>query len=156
MFSIKHFFLGIVLSAGFLLPAAEGAVTRPANCKLSYKLTWVHSISQLPLAIQNDLKLRGIILAGKDENFNSSDLLEQVPSRRFLKAGNLLNQWIIWYEHGGFGYHKHVVGYRLRSRPNLEPSSTRNAQFIANYVGNQCAATNAILSGVLPVVAGDM
>jgi hypothetical protein len=50
-------------------------------------------------------------IANRGESFNATDVevdLSQ-PSRRFVLAGTAPGIWLIVYEHGGRGYHHHLM-----------------------------------------------
>ena len=58
--------------------------------------------------------------------FNPSDFVRDpsVPQRRFLRAYQHGDKWIIWYEHGGRGYHLHALGmlkWKNRQSPEISP-----------------------------------
>ena len=49
-------------------------------------------------------------IAAFGEDFEASDFnLVSGPSRRLLVAGEVADKWFVAYEHGGRGYHHHIV-----------------------------------------------
>ena len=69
------------------------------------------------------------------------------PHRRFLRAYGKKDRWVIWYEHGGRGYHRQTLALLLDSRQGwmAEPWS--------GLSGDLCRATQALFEGV--TTAGD-
>ena len=78
--------------------------------------------------------------------FDSTDLdYAGQPSRRFLRAYHLGTQWMIWYEHGGWGYHWHAIG--MRKWPDARPVKLdRTAKYDGGDAG-LCAASKAYFAG---------
>jgi hypothetical protein len=53
-------------------------------------------------------------LADRDERFNATDLVDdRLPMRRLVFAGGTATAWFVYYEHGGIGYHRHLVIFAL-------------------------------------------
>lgn len=119
------------------------------ECRLE-GATRVDRMSALPAAVSG--ALRGVIgngLADAGEPFNASDVVTSdppVPQRRFLRAYHHGGRWIVWYEHGGIGYHLHAIGLiQRKGRAAPEPYPW------ANYGGGTatalCAGSRAFFDG---------
>ena len=98
-------------------------------------------------------------IAGPGEAFNSSDdyvVGDMTPDRRFLRGVQSGDYWFIWYEHGGFAFHRHVLAYAIRFNGNSSLSGSRIApgrmkawRRISRRIDRHpCVATDAILDGV--------
>jgi hypothetical protein len=82
--------------------------------------------------------------------FNASDFIDPhnpVPQRRFLRAYKRGNVWLVWYEHGGIGYHLHASGLTKRHDPSSVEMDS-DARFIGSTAKDLCAATKAFFEGV--------
>ena len=66
------------------------------------------------------------------------------PRRRFVRAYGHGNRWIVWYEHGGLGYHLHAIGV-------IQSQKTARMDGNARYVGfdgeQLCAGSRAYFGG---------
>lgn len=67
------------------------------------------------------------------------------PHRRFIRAYQSGTQWMIWYEHGGRGYHWHAVGMRKQSE-SRPISLDRNAKYVGGDA-SLCAGSKAYFAG---------
>jgi hypothetical protein len=67
------------------------------------------------------------------------------PERRFIRAYQSGTKWMIWYEHGGRGYHWHAVGMRKQSA-SRPISLDRNAKYVGSD-DSLCAASKAYFAG---------
>jgi hypothetical protein len=107
----------------------------------------------LPPVIQAfcDMAFAGAI-AGKAEKFNATEVVEKgVPSRRILGYVVGDHYAYLWYEHGGRGYHQHLVKfsntkpYEVRAS-YLFPASQyqdihkliNDTKFLSAHLSNQC------------------
>jgi len=65
-------------------------------------------------------------IAGKNEPFNATDVVwvRELPTRRILGYFVTSTTSFLWYEHGGRGYHQHLVRF----------SAVRPEQVEASYV----------------------
>lgn len=65
-------------------------------------------------------------LANPGERFNSTDLIDaRYPTRRLVLAGGDSRSWFVSYEHGGRGYHRHLVIFtQSDGRPRLTYART--------------------------------
>lgn len=118
-------------------------------CRSAVSSTSVNTLSELPGDAQAELRRffpEGFADAGFP--FNPTDVVggDTPPQRRFLRAYEQEGDWIIWYEHGGRGYHLHALGLRQRK-------SGRKVDGFARYTGNTaqhlCAATRAFFDGAM-------
>jgi len=141
--------IGLVapLQSGFREPIAQMpklSACTPAGAKAVYHL------SDLPPEAVARLKRffkEGFADAGAP--FNSTDVIRDhaVPQRRFLRAYQHGDKQIVWYEHGGRGYHLHALGMIERpEQTGLEVSPF--AWFGGGNNADLCAATKAFFAGV--------
>lgn len=129
-------------------------------CRLRHRATLFSQLEQMPASIQADVRSRVGSIARPNEAFNPGDVIyagDATPERRFLRGVQSGDYWFIWYEHGGFGLHRHVLAYAIRingssvlsgepSRPR--PNDRVETSLEANLTGDPCVATDAILDGV--------
>lgn len=81
--------------------------------------------------------------------FNLTDVIRDhsVPQRRFLRAYQHGDKQIVWYEHGGRGYHLHALGMiKWPGHAGLEVSPF--ASFGGGNSADLCAASKAFFAGV--------
>jgi len=111
----------------------------------------VTTMADLPLPVSAELKrfVGPDGISDADGPFNSTDVVgDGVPQRRFLRAYPTGDIWIIWFETGG-----NVSGPRtiaLYRDPNSAAfSPTFQARPGTMFAGNLCAASKAILAGVI-------
>lgn len=73
----------------------------------------VYKTEEIQSNILNALyeKFAGKKIANPDEEFNPTDVIydENIPQRRLVFAGSSSNSWFVCYEHGGYGYHCHLI-----------------------------------------------
>ena len=108
------------------------------------------TMSQLPDDIRAELlRFFKNDFAEAGAPFNPSDVIDPahfVPQRRFLRAYRQKGDWIVWYEHGGIGYHLHAVGVRhwhLKSGAAIDSSS----RYMGQTARELCAASKAFFDG---------
>ena len=151
-----------------VLLAAPGAASqhfssRPTDwpgCRMRHRVTFLSRLEAMPASIQADFRRRVGHVAGPNEAFNPGDvsyLGDSTPERRFLRGVQSGDYWFIWYEHGGFAFHRHVLAYALRfngnsylsGRPHrAQPNERVETSLEANMTGDPCVATDSILDGV--------
>lgn len=87
-------------------------------------------------------------LSDADGLFNSTDVIgDDVPGRRFIRAYHVGGNWVIWYERGGFIHNNRTIA--LRSQRERQGRTLQwTAEPATTFVGDLCAATKAIASGV--------
>ncbi len=110
---IRGCLLALAFSQAFAAGAAEKS--SPLLVFANAPAQSVQRLSDLPAAIQGLLQARvpgGIAAAGSP--YNATDVVadESLPSRRLRGAGRTGPLWFVWYEHGGRGYHQHLVLFR--------------------------------------------
>jgi len=73
-------------------------------------------------------------VAFKDEPFNSTDnvINNDAPFRRIIDELVISNTGYLWYEHGGRGYHQHLVLYSITKPEDV----LENYTFIKSKYGN--------------------
>src|SRR5262245_40596960 len=96
---------------------------------LTEQYTLVGTVQQIPPAVIADLSARmqhDPRLANPGERFNRTDVVDsRYPMRRLVLAGLGARSWFVSYEHGGRGYHRHLVVYAQRDgRPMLAYAGT--------------------------------
>ncbi|NIJ28843.1 hypothetical protein FHT00_000776 [Sphingomonas insulae] len=119
-------------------------------CVLQTASTMATSMAQLPPDVVEEFHRaignRKVSDAGGP--FNSTDVIddEDVPQHRFLRAYNIAGYWVIWFELGGRVSGPRTIAFtRERSQRNKERKYV--VQHGTRFVGNLCAATNAIADG---------
>jgi len=139
---------------------APGEPSHWPACRMRHRVRVLSRLEDLPASIQADFHNRVGRIAGPGEPFNSSDVYvmgDMTPDRRFLRGVQSGDYWFIWYEHGGFAFHRHVLAYAIRfngtSSLSGEPHRARPNERVetslqANLTGDPCVATDAILDGV--------
>jgi hypothetical protein len=106
-----------------LVPSGRG------NFPLTEKYVLATTVEQIPPAVMADLSARmkhDPRLANPGERFNRTDVIDpRYPMRRLVLAGLGARSWFVSYEHGGRGYHRHLVVYAQRDgRPVLAYAGT--------------------------------
>lgn len=81
--------------------------------------------------------------------FNATDVIRNpsVPQRRFLRAYQHGDKWIVWYEHGGRGYHLHALGM-IKWPDQTGPKISPFGWFGGGNSAALCAASKAFFDGV--------
>lgn len=112
-----------------------------------------HAAESLPPVIKAfcDMAFAGDI-AGKGEKFNATDVVEKgVPSRRILGYVIGDHYAYLWYEHGGYSHHQHLVKFS-NTRPYEVKASylfattqyqdihdlINDTKFLSAHLSNQC------------------
>jgi hypothetical protein len=109
---------------------SESAVFSPRhNFPLTEKYVLATAVEQIPPGVMADLSARmkhDPRLANPGERFNRTDVVDpRSPMRRLVLAGLGARSWFVTYEHGGRGYHRHLVVYAQRGgRPTLAYAAT--------------------------------
>ena len=74
-------------------------------CDLGKKAKVATYIASLPKEVSAELARLSRSVGGVSEAncpYNSTDVVDgRVPTRRFIRAYHVQNNWIVWYEHGG-------------------------------------------------------
>jgi len=107
----------------------------------------------LPPAIQGfcDMAFAGDI-ARQGQKFNATDVIEKgVPRRRILGYVVGKRYAYLWYEHGGRGYHQHLVKFSKTKPYELKVSYVfektkykdihnliKDTRFLNNHLTNHC------------------
>jgi hypothetical protein len=99
------------------------------NFPLTEQYALATTVQQIPPAVMADLSARmkhDPRLANPGERFNRTDVVDpRYPLRRVVLAGLGARSWFVSYEHGGRGYHRHLVAYAQRDgRPTLAYAGT--------------------------------
>jgi hypothetical protein len=99
------------------------------NFPLTEKYVLATTVEQIPPTVMADLSARmkhDPRLANPGERFNRTDVVDpRYPMRRLVLAGLGARSWFVSYEHGGRGYHRHLVVYAQRGgRPALAYAGT--------------------------------
>ena len=111
-----------LMSESFV-PSAHGSFP------LTEKYVLATTVEQIPPGVMADLSARmkhDPRLANPGERFNRTDVVDpRYPMRRLVLAGLGARSWFVTYEHGGRGYHRHLVVYAQRDgRPMLAYAGT--------------------------------
>ena len=127
---------------------------------MRHRATYFSRLEDMPEPIQADFRERVGRVAAPDEAFNPGDVIytdDPTPERRFLRGLRSGDYWFVWYEHGGFAFHRHVLAYSIRINGNAyvsgephraQPGDRVETTLAANLTGDPCIATDAILDGV--------
>jgi hypothetical protein len=149
--------LAFIFGIGLILGSSAGAAldTSPLLVFAEQPVQGVGGLADLPASIRSLLEARlphGIAAVGA--RYNATDYItdESLPSRRLLGAGRTGALWFVWYEHGGRGYHQHLV--------LLRPGGTSSAEVVASAIFlqeprnlealQQLAKAGALAPGPLP------
>jgi hypothetical protein len=120
----------VILFAGYMVLVSESAIpSARGNFPLTETYVLVTTVEQIPSAVMADLSARmkhDPRLANPGERFNRTDVVDpRSPMRRLVLAGLGARSWFVTYEHGGRGYHRHLVVYAQRAgRPTLAYAAT--------------------------------
>jgi hypothetical protein len=145
--------LAFTLGLGLFLGPAAGAAsdTPPLLVFAQQPAQGLAGLTELPAPIQSLLEARipeGIAAVGAP--YNATDYItdESLPSRRLLGAGRTGPLWFVWYEHGGRGYHQHLV--LLRSSGSASAEVVASAVFL-QHPRNLEALQQLAKIGALPL-----
>jgi len=113
----------------FHLVSESAIPSAPRNFPLTEKYVLATTVEQIPPAVMADLSARmkhDPRLANPREPFNRTDVVDpRYPMRRLVLGGLGARSWFVSYEHGGRGYHRHLVVYAQRDgRPTLAYAAT--------------------------------
>jgi hypothetical protein len=84
-------------------------------------------------------------IAPRGGEFNISDVIygASPPQRRVVEAGRAGDRWFLWYEHGGYAYHQHLVLLEF----HLGDRAAKAVTNISDLRGDFCAPVKQWLSG---------
>jgi hypothetical protein len=138
-----------LLLAASVQAAAPPAAAEP-GCAVTRATVFVRRFADLPAEIRDDV-LRGGAIAEAGQPFNEGDVIyldqPRLPDRRFVLGGQSGGNWFLWFDHGGFARHDHVLGYHpVYSAANMQTPTLMRA---ADFIGEPCEAINAFLRGVM-------
>lgn len=148
------FLLGAMLQAAPLPPETWKERNRPdmpaiSACELGAGSRIAATITQLPDEVAAELhRFFGPEGGISEANglYNSTDVVNGgVPVRRFLRAHQVGDYWIVWYERGGLAAGQRTIA--LKRDGNREGSTYRMLPG-TTFRGDLCAATKAIAAGV--------
>ena len=122
----------VVLFAWYVashLVSESAAGSARGKFPLTEKYVLATTVEQIPPAVMADLSARmkhDPRLANPGERFNRTDVVDpRYPMRRLVLAGLGARSWFVSYEHGGRGYHRHLVVYAQRDgRPTVAYAGT--------------------------------
>lgn len=151
--------LGSLLQSAPLPPATWKERNQPdmpilPTCDLGSGAV-AHTISDLPSPVSNALMrfFGSEKISDAGGPFNSTDVVDgHVPQRRFLRAYEAENYWIIWFEVGGIVSGPRTLAFYRDSRSSAA-SPAYHARPGTIFAGNLCAASKAILAGVVAAAA---
>ena len=74
-------------------------------------------VQKIPKAIKHEIKVtykHRFVMVNPDKNFQETDVKggRKLKERRLVFWSNCDGVFILVYEHGGFGYHKHVITFK--------------------------------------------
>lgn len=122
-----------------------------APCEFGQPAQQTLLLEALPKEIQSELsRFFGPAGGLVDANgaFNRTDVIDdpKVPQRRFVRAYFVQNTWLIWYEHGGFGYHLHTLALTRWPGGRSDQANYR-ATPESSFTGDLCVGSKAFLAG---------
>ncbi|RSU54844.1 hypothetical protein [Sphingobium yanoikuyae] len=116
----------------------------------------VNKMAELPEIVSSEIA-RVFASGGiseADGPFNSTDFVDgSVPRRRFLRGYRSADYWIIWFEVGGNAGGPRTIALR-RSTHAPASSPAFQARPGTIFAGDLCAASKAILAGVVAANGG--
>lgn len=135
--------------------STQSVATRPdiivPDCKFDEQPRIVRSLKDAP-DIAAEFARQGLRVADVGEPFVPHDVVDSsrdLPHRQFIRAYAFKDRTIVWYHHGGFGTHNHIVELRESRDAQAGPDSSPVLRLTgARLTGNLCVATRALLDGV--------
>ena len=145
-----------VLGVGSQTATAQTVATSPstpvpATCPGLKPVLVVTSLRDLPDVAAEFRRLK-LDIADAGEKFIPFDVSDKasegLPHRQFVRAYEFKDRTIVWYYKGGFVTNFHIVELRMQR------DTMKNAPLMLRFtgrtlVGPPCAATEAILAGVV-------
>ncbi|HLY58830.1 MAG TPA: hypothetical protein VKS60_24925 [Stellaceae bacterium] len=141
----------IASNAAFAEPSPN-----PACPALDQGGTSFNSVKEIPAPIATELarKMPGAILnefimADRDQPWQVTDVVipgPRLPSRRFIRGGNVGSRWYIWYETGGIAHEFYVAIVEL-------PSTREAAKAVTHFFASpdrMCSETREHLADPTP------
>lgn len=145
--------LGLVLLLSGASAARAAEVPVPfADCSIHHPATFFARLDAMPPAVQSALEARTGPLAEPGEAFDSTDARgsrDPTPTRQFVGGIDSGAFRFVWYRHGGYGVHLHVVAFVARLVAYHTPGVPIAVASLEMRDGLGCVATDAILDGVL-------
>lgn len=124
-------------------------------CDLGKEAMISRSIANLPKEAASELSRyfqSGGGIAEANAQYNSTDVVDsKVPSYRFIRAYNIKNYWIIWYQRGGGFVTGHETIALETDKAIKDGRHAYRAMPGTRFTGNLCEATKALLVGVRSV-----
>ncbi len=108
-----------LVGAAFLSRLFAGTTSMPSPVKeilgTAYvQATTVEQIPRLALTALLNLMKHDPRMANPGDPFNATDVVDTaVPMHRLVLAAGSSESWLIYYEHGGRGYQRHLVVFTL-------------------------------------------
>ena len=140
------------LAASFLIGASGCASTRPPappdpdfSCVLTHPSTSVGSLKQLPTPIRKALNDLVGEMADRGEFFNNGDVVTKpAPFARFIRGGQIGENWYVWHERGGIAYWLQITLF------GSDPSGTAHVTAMAHIAqaGQLCTETDRLLDNL--------
>ena len=107
----------LMLSTGFDLAASPPAPQSPVAAILTAEAVDTKSVHQIPAPVVArllSLMKHDPRLASAGEAFNATDVVwPNRAMRRLVLARGNSSSWLVYYEHGGRGYHRHLVVFSV-------------------------------------------
>jgi len=105
---------------GINLTKASGSVDKCIDKYVSTNYEIVYRVEEIPESIHKLLlnKFNNKGFANPNEDFNPTDVIwdHNLPQRRLVFAGNSPDSWFVCYEHGGIGYHCHMIIFSIENK----------------------------------------
>lgn len=112
-------------------------------CQLMDGAQFIDFPKNVPPQIVDELIAHTGKLAAPDEDFDATDIVMTRISHRLIWAAKKAKRWGVAYEHGGIGYHDHIVVYEAGGLNGQISFVGRSAVFPQDV----CREANAGLNG---------
>ena|ERR1700722_5321556 len=136
-----------LLAAAILVSASLAVAVSTKDCPLPAGAQEAAYPDDIPQSVLQEFRVHVPKIAGIGERFSATDVVTaNLPSRRLIFVRHLGPKWVIAYEHGGRGYHEHVIAYLLDAA-NGDANLTFNIVALPETV---CRAASSWLTGDSP------
>ena len=150
------FALTFISGASLQSASAQSVATRfsapvPAGCQLSQPARVVTSLRDLP-DVAAEFRRLNLDIPDVGEKFIPFDVEDKasagLPHRQFVRAYVFKDKIIVWYYRGGLVTNFHIAELRMQR------DTMKNAPLLLRFTGRKlvgppCAATEALLAGVV-------
>jgi hypothetical protein len=132
--------------------ATKPDIALPASCGFSQPARMITSLKDAP-TIAAAFKGAKLDMADAGEPYIPYDSEDEksrgLPHRQFLRAYEFERRTVVWYYHGGFVTHVHVVELAKQLDDKGRVATVLGLRGNVNVSGPPCKATQALLDGVV-------